>query len=147
MTVMGFGLKPSPPGHSVLYSAVTQNTPHHIKQKQRHTHQPGLFHWRIWQCSWSGARKNISGHRLVRAQWATCDCRYSESQSVCSCHRRKHFKLHESNQWVIPCNVLKPSAGNFQVGCTKQSHLYQQQQSPKTLNGWQERRHVCCQSS
>lgn len=29
MTVMGLGRKPSPPGHSVLYSAVRRHTVHH----------------------------------------------------------------------------------------------------------------------
>lgn len=35
MTVMGFGLKPSPPGHRVLYWAVTQNTETNYKPASR----------------------------------------------------------------------------------------------------------------
>lgn len=53
ITVMGFGLKPSPPGHRVLYSAVTQNTaPNRNNQqqkKQTSLPQARLFYCRIWQ--------------------------------------------------------------------------------------------------
>lgn len=46
MTVMGFGLKPSPPGHRVLYSAVTEKKAavnHTDQQQHSHKSQETLF--------------------------------------------------------------------------------------------------------
>lgn len=49
MTVMGFGLKPSPPGHSVLYSAVTKHqTTLTSNEDTPHKPQSRLFYCRIW---------------------------------------------------------------------------------------------------
>lgn len=50
MTVMGLGLNPSPPGHSVLYSAVTQDQPKHIwAQQQQQQRQITAVTHVLWQ--------------------------------------------------------------------------------------------------